>query len=237
MEIRCKKCGYVGEAAEVRALPGGVGLVCAQCSHVNPLNLSAEQEKPAGINGTVSQDDLQGVKYLIPASGGGPRCPKCLALITQQNDEERTHCARCGLKITDMERFGPGEAPWEAAPAGKEVEFKQAEQLWPSFDALENGGLDAWSEHVQEHELLDYAVRKLQLQLIETPDSLPVLETLARIERKLQERVFLATTEAELSAEAYSGVVSRLRQRLLAFSLVFWAGILILFGIVFWGKC
>lgn len=247
MEIRCKNCEHVGEAGEVRALPGGVGLVCAQCSHVNPLNLSGSSEQTgattdfsaastnkAGDVDGVSADELEAARYLIPPAGKGPRCPKCLALI----GDNREHCARCGLKLTEIDRFSPGSAPWELAPPGKIAEFEHAERLWPSLPGdIESAQLDEWSAFVQAQDLLDYAIRKLQLQLIDTPEHPQILNALAKIERKLQQRVFVATTEAELSAKAYSGEVTRLRQRLLTFSLVFWAGILVLFGIVFWGKC
>lgn len=247
MEIRCKNCEHVGEAAEVRALPGGVGLVCAQCAHVNLLHLEdgqksqkvaanlgqSSREKTAVVD-EISAEDVQGVRYLVPQAGDGPRCPKCLALIGENHE----HCARCGLKLTEIERFGPGNAPWERAPAGKQAEFERAEQIWRSISGdVSQAGFDEWVGYVQAQDLLDYGVRKLQLQLIETREDPRVLEALARIEKKLQQRVFVATTEAELSAKAYSGVVARLRQRLLAFSLVFWVCILGLFAVVFWGKC
>lgn len=35
MEIRCSQCDHLGEAAEVRPVDEGVGLVCGQCGHVN----------------------------------------------------------------------------------------------------------------------------------------------------------------------------------------------------------
>ncbi len=239
MEIRCNKCDYVGEAAEVRKVSGGVGLVCSRCSFTTVLKLSDSNEKHVNVAGNTgenlgAQADMDAVLYLVPAVGEGARCPKCLALTKQSGGEERTHCARCGLEISGLERFAPGSAPWEVAPAGKEAAFAQAEQLWPASGAFNAASLDAWCDHVEANDLLDYAIRKLQLQLIEVPGNRLALAALARIEKKLQQRVFVATTEAELSAKAYSGEVATLRKRLLMFSLIFWLGIFILFAMFFW---
>lgn len=263
MEIRCKNCEHVGEAAEVRALPHGVGLVCAACSHVNALNLAGDKEAsgspgvaapssaakvdkasaPEAPHEMVDWVGKHAVKYLIPAAGEGKRCPKCLTLLGEHGELEGAHCVRCGLKIADAERFAPGSAPWELAPAGKSEVVAEADRLWPAFVGKGNAAraeyekkVDAWCVYVKEQELIDYGIRKLQLGLIRHPDEPKLLEALTVLAEKLQQRVLIATTEAQVSAETYRSEISQLRQRLLRYSLVFWGVIFILLGVVILGE-
>jgi hypothetical protein len=234
MEIRCSQCEHLGEAAEVRPVEEGVGLVCAGCGHLNLLSIgpaAAEapeqrekpKKEPAGVQSLL-------LARLIPPAGDGPRCRKCAHLV----EADDAHCPRCGLSSVEGARLAAGEAPWEQPPPGKEGPFEQARLLWES--ALERGDASAISTFVDvvlEEGFVDFGIRRLQHFLVENQDHEEALLGLQRLARRLEATLTVAQTRATEEAKGFSEGLERFRARLLLVAVVVWFAILLLLYLVF----
>jgi phage FluMu protein Com len=241
MEIRCSKCGHLGEAAEVRPLPSGVGLVCGACGHVNELALGggpAEAAEPepevtpqAKPSARTERSPL--MERLIPEPGDGLRCRKCATLV----EADTVYCPRCGLDLEEGSRLGPGEAPWEQPPEGKEAAFDQARLLWgAASERREPRAIADFVDFALEEGLLDYGLRELQHYLVDHPGDEAALEGLERLAKRLQTTVDLARSRAEAQADSFNEDVKRFRARLLIGALAFWVVILLLLSLTFWDR-
>ncbi len=266
MEIRCDNCSHVGPAAEVRPGTDGVVLVCENCGHENLLDVGHAPREEVGAatedqpptDGDVERDagdkaaraktpDTFGdkeqvrmwlredaLKALIPEPGPGPRCLKCAHLL----EPEAENCSRCGLNRAEAIRFGPGEAPWERPPAGKESEYEQAELLWESFaDDPSAQRLSKFVEFVRGEELLDLGIRRLRFYLIDEPDDDAAIDHLRELAESLQSRIIVATVQAKASASEFQEDVNRFKQRMMVVGLVILVALFLLFLAFFWDNC
>lgn len=174
------------------------------------------------------------LEALIPEEGDGPRCRKCAHLLEPEFD----NCPRCGLDRDEADQFAPGEAPWERPPEGKEAEQEQVELLWDAF--RETGAtedLDKFVDVSREEGLLDFAIRKLRFYLAEHRDDEAALSALRDLAGSLQSKLIVARARAQHSADTFQDDVGRFKRRLIGFTVVFWAGVLILFVTMFWDTC
>ncbi|MFW5968190.1 MAG: hypothetical protein ACOCV2_11760 [Persicimonas sp.] len=174
------------------------------------------------------------LESLIPEEGDGPRCRKCAHLLEPEFD----NCPRCGLDRDEAEQFAPGQAPWETPPEGKEAEQEQAELLWEAFrETGASDDLDKFVRVVREEELLDFAIRKLRFYLADHREHEGALSALRDLAGSLQSKLIVARARAQHSADAFQEDVGRFKRRLIGFTVVFWAGVLLLFVTMFWDNC
>ncbi len=237
MEIRCSNCEHLGAAAEVRAVDGGVGLVCSACGHVN-----VAAADPAGRDGVVVDADgplpedqlsTDALKRLIPEEGSGQRCRKCLHLLEQ---DER-HCSRCGLSVAEAAGYGEGEAPWEQPPEGKEDLLVEARALFEAaIDDSRSESIGEFVEFSVEQGLIDSAIRQLQRYLVEHGEDAEALAGLARLAKSLEAAVSVARSRAESKADQFQDDVEEIRSKFLLGALIFWVAILLLFSWLFWAN-
>lgn len=251
MEIRCKKCDHLGEAAAVRPVAGGVALTCAHCGHLNRLDVDASpvDAGPAPAPGPAksprsNKPELAEeapkesrtaalLERLVPEPGDGLRCPKCLKLVAADED----NCSRCGLNIDEGARFANGEAPWDRPPRGKEEAFERARVFWDSIEERDDPEmLGSFVELVLEEDLLELGVRRLQRRLMKVPDDEIALEGLQRLAQRMERTIHIARTQAEARAESFTEGVQRFRSRMILWTLAVWAVILVLFSVLFWGN-
>ncbi len=232
MEIRCKVCSHTGEAAEVKPVDGGVGLVCESCGHVNIASTSASSSD--GEGDATSEQGYESTKTfsrslesLIPEPGPGDRCRKCAYLLPEEDN-----CPRCGLSQSAVEDYEPGQAPWERAPEGLESAQLEADALWNAWrDGQEE--LDAFLEAVIEAGLLDFGLRKLQFYLVDYPDDDEALEGLQRLADRLDTTIQVAHTQAEVASEEFNDDIKQFRTTLMLGALIFWTLIFLLFSWLF----
>lgn len=257
MEFRCESCEHVGAASSVTPRGGAVLLVCANCGHENVLDVGgpapAEDESVAesaqldqnpdnerfdrdrarsilNPRGPTEEEELakfreDAMARLVPEPGVGPRCPKCVHLMEPTND----FCGRCGLNVVDARKYGPGEAPWEKPPEGKETVWEQAKLLWDSLE-------DDWTEEkfrnfaafVREEGLLEFATRKIKWRLVEEPEDEAARELLSEIASELQSRIMVARARAKANVEQFSDVTQRAKSAILWTTLVVWLLILLI---------
>ncbi len=246
MEIRCSQCQHVGPAADVRPTAEGVVLVCENCGAENRLDVSRSDED-SGADGTPETPPVpidpgpasasqsaeakewmeQGaLERLIPEPGTGPRCRKCAHLL----GEGESYCPRCGLSVSEANRYPEGEAPWEKAPPDKEAEHEQATLLWRSLqDHPTDENLSKFAEFARDEELLEYGVRKLRRFLIEHPDNERAIEYLRELASSFQARVIVAQAQAQIRADDFVQKTGQFKQILLWVVFVVWGGIFFAF--------
>lgn len=252
MEIRCTQCEHLGAASEARPVDAGVGLVCAQCGHVNVVATGEEKEEDevgrdgdvgAGNNdgdgagaerstedGDVSEASLEG---LIPEPGDGQRCRKCAHLFKG----DREHCPQCGLSVAEAQRYPKGEAPWEQGPPGKEEALQTARQLWEAAtDDGQSETMEMFVDFVIDEELVDFGIRNVQHFLVDHRGDEEALRALRRLAKSLEVAVQVARSRAAAEADEFHDDVKRVRSGLLVAALVFWTVILLLFSWLFWDK-
>jgi hypothetical protein len=174
------------------------------------------------------------LKALIPEPGSGLRCRKCAHLLATTAE----NCSRCGLSRSEAERHAPGEAPWEQAPADKEVEYEQAQLLWESFDENPSKqALEKFVDFVRAEGLLDLGIRRLRFYLVEHPEDQAAVVHLRDLAESLQSRIIVAQVQAQASADEFQQDVSRFKNRMVFTALIFWGGVFLLFLTFFWDKC
>ena len=241
MEIRCSKCSHLAAAADVLSVDGGVGLVCAECGHINIAAAAGDEEVATksvdGADGTTAaagEDFVErSMARLVPKPGSGKRCPKCAHLLQEDAD----NCGRCGLSLEEASRHPEGEAPWETAPEGLEDAQEAAQSMWESIaDGEEGASIADFVDFTIEAGLIDYGIRQLQFFLVDQPDDREALAGLRRLAESLKVAVQIAQTQAEAKADEFNDDVKRFRTNLLVAALLFWTVILLLFSWLFWDK-
>jgi hypothetical protein len=247
MEIRCAQCGHLGNAKEIRPRPDGMVLVCARCGHEHILSVGGEASAapaapvtPALPTATSAKPERdiwltpQAMKRLVPEPGDGPRCRKCAHLL----DPDEDNCARCGLDIVESRRWPEGEAPWERAPRGSEAEFERAELLWRAAEASWDAeSVAKFADYARDSGLHEMAIRHLRFRLVDSPDDAIALGHLKVLADALQSRYVVAKAREEMSAQAFSEGVGRLRGALVLAVIFFWGGIFLLFFGLFVDNC
>ena len=253
MEIRCAKCGHLGVAKDVRPIADGVGLVCAECEHVNAATAGgSESEDSNGSDGnlealsssgsadsgeavSVLQTDLAAsIEHLLPEPGSGRRCRKCAHLF---EDEAAEHCSRCGLSIAEAEKYADGEAPWEQPPEGKGEEYRQAMRLWD--DAVDSGEAEKMGDYVDyviAEDLIEVGMRRMQRYLVSCPDDAAALQGLRQLAKGLEVAMEVARTRAESQSDEFNDDVKRVRSGMMVGALIFWIVIFLLFSWMFLGN-
>jgi hypothetical protein len=229
MEFRCEECGHVGAASGTKSDPSGILLTCGNCGHDNRLEVGVPVPVPVSVpmqsTKTVANAFAdEAFDRFIPASGEGKRCPKCAHLVAPSD----LHCDRCGLSLEGAYRFGPGEAPWEQPPAGKESDWDQAKLLWRAFE--ESGDAERFSrfaDFVRENELHDMAARMVRFYLVDHPADENVLSLLREIAGSVHTRMMVAQAQAQANAADFSDVTQRARNVLLWGAFFFWLVILV----------
>ena len=247
MDIRCSKCQHVGPPAEIRPRDDGVELVCQNCGHVNTIETgglpvvgdaggsvaAAAVERMVPAESARELAELSRLEKLVPVPGDGPRCRKCAHLL----EPDAEACSRCGLNVAEGEKYGPGEAPWERPPEGKEDVFEQATLLWKSV--LENptdDNLLKFTAFAREERLLEYGVRQVRFFLVDHPDDEVALEELREMGESFQAQAIVAQAHAAVRAEN-SQQPGRARQILMWLTLVVWSGLLVVFLALQWNSC
>lgn len=246
MEIRCSECGHLGAAKEVRPVDDGMGLVCAECEHVNIAMADGDEHRTADHDDAdleIEADDGEGgddsalvesIARLLPQPGEGRRCRKCAHLFER---DELEHCPRCGLSVAEGERYAQGEAPWEQPPEGKEQAYEEALQLWQvAMDESTAQTMDDFVDHVIAEGLIDFGMRRVQHHLVECPDDETALEALEQLATGLEMAIEVARTRAETKSEEFNDDVKRVRSGMMVGALIFWIGIFILFSWLFLGN-
>lgn len=167
---------------------------------------------------------------MIPAPGPGPRCRKCGHLLTESDaapdppevdDAPDGNCPRCGLNQLEAQKFAPGEAPWERAPAGQEAQYARAERLWQAAAAQQSSGaldpqrLQDFVTYAGEEDLLELGMRRLRMHLIDHPDDTPAIAGLRALAERMQARVVIATAQAQADAQHFEDKLGRLQRRLM----------------------
>ncbi len=229
MEFRCEECGHVGAASGTKSDSAGILLTCTNCGHDNRLEVgpvvTPSQSAPLISTKTAANTFAdEAFDRFLPTSGDGKRCPKCAHLVAPSD----LHCARCGLGLEGAYRFGPGEAPWEQAPAGNESQWEQAKLLWRAFE--ENGDAERFSrfaDFVRENELHDMAARMLRFYLVDHPADENVLSLLREIAGSVHTRMMVAQAQAQANTADFSDVTQRARNVLLWAAFFFWLMILV----------
>jgi hypothetical protein len=254
MEIRCAQCGHLGPVKEVRPTADGMALVCAQCDHPNvisagappapaPVAAPAAPLVPALGAAQVAREGRperevwltpQAMRRLVPEPGDGLRCRKCAHLIEADAD----HCARCGLNIQESRRFAEGDAPWERAPRGSEVEFERATLLWAAArERWDEESAAKFADYARDCGLHELAIRNLRFWLVDHPDDQIALKHLKVLADALQSRYIVARAQEEVSAQAFTHEVGRLRGVLVLAVLCFWGAVFLLFAGMFMDNC
>lgn len=252
MEIRCTQCEHLGPAAAVLPSEHGVVLVCANCGHHNPLDVS---EAPAGspsdeapepiapitpiapiasVGSPAKADTSQespwlvkgALERLIPESGEGRRCRKCAQLLADAEE----NCPRCGLSVVESQRFEPGTAPWERPPEGQEAAFEQASLLWKSVDEHPtDDNITKFVMFAREEDLLELGIRQLRFFLIEHPGHERATTHLEELATSFQSKMIVAQAQAEVRAGNIVATTVRMKGILLWIVFAMWAAILALF--------
>ncbi|RDV39447.1 hypothetical protein DV096_02430 [Bradymonadaceae bacterium TMQ3] len=247
MELICAGCGHanllqVAGAPEVSVdaqsrdgdaspAPGPIaraaaGSISTSPNHANPASTVAPGASLA--EGVVEA----AMARLIPVPGAGPRCPKCAHLVAGSE-----HCERCGLSQNEAGRYGPGQAPWEDAPAGKEDAFLQLNAAWARAEDGDVQAMGEFAELAVGQGLVEAGIRRVRFYLVDHPDDPGALDALRRLASALQARVTIAASQAAASAENFGKDVRRLRGFLLTITLTMCGLILLLLSAVFWDKC
>ncbi len=263
MEIRCAECDYLGAAAEVRPVDGGMGLVCDNCGHVNiasadtETNADADDSRDDDGSSSGWAEQLASMQF-----GGGNETTSSPSLTIDDDfidnsverlmpekgsgrrcrkcvhlfDEDLDHCSRCGLSVAEAESYPEGEAPWEKPAPDQEESYRRAESIWESVhDETTGAEMDDYVEFVIERGLVDFGIRRIQYHLVEHPDDTEAVEGLSRLARSLEVAVEVASTRAESEADQFTSDVRQFRTNLLIGALIFWTALLLLFSWLFWG--
>lgn len=257
VRVLCAKCGHGhvvsagGDASEAKKSGGDAAFAEQKpgptdgAADVDRMVARAVQFVGGAADSMGSRDDAEGegptfevgeefvdesLRELIPQPGDGPRCPKCFALW----DEPVNHCPKCGLSAAAIEKYSPGEAPWEKPPEGLQWAHQEAIELWEEVAG------DSWTEisefvdYVVEHELLDYGIRTLQRHMVEHPDDDQAKRGLMRLAKRLRVDVEIARDQAEAQADEFTGEVRRFRTAFLVGALIFWVVLFVVFTWLFW---
>lgn len=248
MELVCASCGHanllkVGSAAEPPAedaqsrdgdaspAPGPIARAAAERASTTASAPTSSASAAPGAS--LSEGVVEAaMARLIPVPGAGPRCPKCAHLV-----DGADHCERCGLSQAEAHRFGPGQAPWEAAPSGKEDTFLRLNAAWARAEDGDAQAMQRFAELAVEEGLVEAGIRRVRFYLVEHPDDARALEALRRLATALQARVTIAASQAAASAESFGKDVRRLRGLLMTVTLALCSLILLLLSAVFWDKC
>ena len=248
MEIRCSQCGHLGAAKEVRSVSDGVGLVCAECEHVNVASAggdgaeetATDEQRTGGDTGRDPERDrmemeiVESVERFLPQPGSGMRCRKCAHLFEREDPE---HCPRCGLSVSEAESYAEGEAPWEIPPEGREEAFENARELWKkAVDGGHPEEVEEFVDHVIAAGLIDVWMRRVQHYLVDHPEDPIALDALRQLAKGLEVAIEVARTRAETKSEEFNDDVKRVRSGLMVGALIFWIAIFILFSWLFLGN-
>lgn len=197
----------------------------------NLKGLGKEQEKAREDTDKARRAEL--LLRLLPVPGEGLRCPKCSALVDAYDE----NCHRCGLTLERGRKYSLKEAPWEAPLPGKEDLYDQAWLLWESAVERESATeLQDFIEFTLAEGLIDFGIRRLQGYLVNHTDDEIAREGLVTLAMRLDKAFQVARTQAEASAENFSGDLKRFRKRLLFGTLIFWVFILVLLSFAFWDR-
>lgn len=195
------------------------------------------QQQPGSTSGV--KDEAKAANWfddararLIPEQGEGTRCPKCLSLIPY--DVEM--CPRCGLDVERARRFGPGEAPWEKAPAGREAAWEQAQLLWAStVEDPSDENFEKFVTFTKDEQLAELGVRRLREYLAHNPDDERVIPWLEEIAATFQARIMVARAQAEMSAEKFSESTQKVKTVLVVIAALYLTVLLIIAAAWFMG--
>ena len=235
MALTCANCGHenlldVGSSEDSES-PGEDS--AEETGHEAKLSEDFDRERARAVldpRGPTEEEELarfreDAMERLVPEPGPGPRCPKCVHLLSPTD----TFCGRCGLNVDEARKYSPGEAPWEQAPADKDAVWEQAQLLWSSLQ-------EEWSDEkfrnfaafVREEGLLEFATRKIKWRLVEEPEDEAAKELLAEIASELQSRIMVARAQARANVEQFSDVTQRAKTAILWTTLVLWLLILLI---------
>lgn len=223
-------------------------MICASCGKANTVSLTEKKPETTGnplldkppvtlekIESKKGLEDLTQTAFerLVPESGDGFRCPKCIRLI----EPDTEHCPHCGLQIDVGVRHGD-DAPWDRAPEGKEEVFEQAVLLWRATESdPTEENFEKFVRFTNENELWDLETRRLRWFLVAHPEHEVATAHLKKVAEKFQSRVAIAEATSKARAQNFEDGTQRFKQKLLIGAAVFWGIMVVVVGISFVSSC
>ncbi len=174
MKGECERCGQIAELALSPAL-GGMNVTCAACGETYFVEVSKAVPPEVIVELTPPP---------AAPSVGGSECPKCGSPI----GGTAVACARCGLAVSQWER-------WRAEAAAQAAADPEMDELWNAAQGKwsDPARHDAFLEHCRKAGEFALPARRYRKVLAERPGD-------AVAEARLKQVLFLA--EQALNATA-----------------------------------